>query len=95
MTTADAKRGEASTTTGEDRHLGVLLAWFAEPKAAGTAHRPLEKVLRPGGDSILDATVVKVNAKHKALDYDPRRILIGTATPALTWGCAGYSSAAG
>jgi hypothetical protein len=43
MATADAKQGERNTTTSEDRHLGVLLACFAEPKTAGKAHGPLEK----------------------------------------------------
>jgi hypothetical protein len=89
MTTADAKRSQPSATTGDDRHLGVLLACFAEPKAAGKAHGPLENAVRSAGDSILDTTVVKVNAKHKALVYDPRRILISAATPALTWGLCG------
>ena len=33
--------------------------------------------------------VLKVNAKGRALVYDPRRTLAGTLTPALTWGIFG------
>ena len=33
--------------------------------------------------------MVKVDAKHKAQVYDPRRTLAGTLTPALTWGIFG------
>jgi hypothetical protein len=38
---------------------------------------------------ILGTSVLKVNAKHKASVHDPRRVLIGTLTPALTWGLLG------
>ena len=44
---------------------------------------------RQSGDAVLDQVVLKVNAKHKALVYDPRRTLAGSLTPALTWGIFG------
>ena len=52
------------------------------PPAAGQADRA-------GGDAILDEVVLRVDAKHKAQVYDPRRVLAGTLTPALTWGLFG------
>jgi hypothetical protein len=77
------------TTSGDERELGVLLACFAEPEAAARVRRPVENALRSGGDQVLETTVLKVNAKHRALAYDPRRILLSAATPALTWGVCG------
>ena len=53
-------------TRNDDRQLAVLLACFADADAAGKARKPLETKLRSAGDVMLDTTVVKVNAKHKA-----------------------------
>ncbi|MGZ5342062.1 MAG: hypothetical protein ACXWEK_03360, partial [Solirubrobacterales bacterium] len=69
--------------------LAVLLACFAGPKLAAKAHRPLDGKLRSSGDVILDTVVLRVNEKHKTSLYDPRRVLAGTLTPALTWGLFG------
>ena len=73
----------------DDRKLAVLLACFSDAKAAGKARKPLDAKLRSAGDVILDTTVVKVNAKHKASVHDPRRVVVGTLTAGLTWGLFG------
>lgn len=72
-----------------DRQLAVLLACFPDADAAGKARKPLEAKLRSAGDVMLDTTVVKVNAKHKASLHDPRRVVVGTLTSGLTWGLFG------
>lgn len=72
-----------------DRKLAVLLACFPDAHAAGNARKPLEDKLRSVGDLILDTTVVKVNAKHKAAVHDPRRVTAGTLTAGFTWGLFG------
>lgn len=72
-----------------DRQLAVLLACFPDAKSAGKARKPLDAKLRSAGDVLLDTTVLKVNAKHKASVHDPRRVAVGTLTAALTWGLFG------
>lgn len=72
-----------------DRQLAVLLACFPGAKAAGKARKPLDAQLRSAGDVMLDTTVVKVDAKHKASVHDPRRVVVGTLTAGLTWGLFG------
>ncbi|MEV0800083.1 hypothetical protein AB0I34_20495 [Kribbella sp. NPDC050281] len=67
----------------------VLLACFAGAKRATKIRRQLDKVLVGGGDTVLDQVVLKVDAKHKAQVYDPRRTLAGCLTSALTWGIFG------
>ena len=74
---------------GADAELCVLLACFAGPKRAAQIRSQLDKLIAGGGDTVLDQVVLKVDAKHKALVYDPRRTLAGTLTPALTWGIFG------
>jgi uncharacterized membrane protein len=69
--------------------LCVLLACFAGPNQAAKIRRQLDKRIGQSGDAVLDQVVLKVNAKHKALIYDPRRTLAGSLTPALTWGIFG------
>jgi hypothetical protein len=69
--------------------MGVLLACFDGPNTAGKARRPIDTELHSTGAVILGTSVLKVNAKHKASVHDPRRVLIGTLTPALTWGLFG------
>lgn len=90
---SDATQGvgdaKASTGAGRDHQLGVLLECFGGIKAAGKARRGLDGQLKSQGDSLLDTAVLRVSAKHKALAYDPRRVLLGTLTPALTWGVFG------
>jgi uncharacterized membrane protein len=77
------------TEAVSDKQLGVLLVCFDGLKAAARARHPLDTQLRSNSDVILDTTVLQVNAKHKASVYDPRRVLTGTLTPALTWGLFG------
>jgi len=78
---------------GQDgRQLGVLLLCFDRLKAAAAARRPLDEELRSRGAAVLDTAVMKVNAKHRASVYDPRRVLQGTLTAALTWGVFGLLS---
>jgi hypothetical protein len=89
MPSSNDKREDANGSHALDRQLGVLLACFAESKLAAKARRPLDGKLRSGGDVILDTVMLKVNEKHKASVYDPRRVLAGTLTPALTWGLFG------
>jgi hypothetical protein len=89
MASVSDKRHEANGSYAHDRQLAVLLTCFAEPKLAAKAHRPLDRKLRSDGDVILDTVVLKVNEHHKSSVYDPRRVLAGTLTPALTWGLFG------
>ena len=71
------------------RQLGMLLVCFDKLKAAAQARRSLDRKLRSGGDALLDTVVLQVNAKHKVSLYDPRRVVQGTLTAALTWGLFG------
>ena len=82
---------ETSPAAGQPRGAGVsvLLACFAETKRAGKIRRHLNEQIAQGDDAILDEVVVKINAKHKAQVHDPRRTLVGTLTPVLTWGIFG------
>ncbi len=67
----------------------VLLACFAGVKRAAKIRGPLDKRITSGGDAVLDQVVLRVDAKHRALAYDPRRTVAGILTPALTWGVFG------
>jgi hypothetical protein len=75
-----------------DKQHAVLLVCFEGRQAAARARRRLETQVRTNGDIILDTVVLQVNAKHKASVYDPRRVLAGTLTAALTWGLFGLAS---
>jgi hypothetical protein len=83
--------GDARAGTGAKRsgRLGVLLGCFAGTKAAGKARHGLDAQLKAQGAALLDSVVVQVNGKHKASVYDPRRVVQGTLTAALTWGLFG------
>ncbi|MGZ4663484.1 MAG: hypothetical protein ACXV5Q_00140 [Frankiaceae bacterium] len=72
--------------------LAIALTCFDGDKQAGAARRSLESRLRSNGDDVLETTVLRVDAKHKASVHDPRRVLLGTVTPALTWGAFGLLS---
>lgn len=71
------------------KELAVLLACFSDPKAAAKAREPLAKRLRSGGDIVLQAVELRVNRRRKVELHDPRRVLAGTLTSALTWGLFG------
>jgi uncharacterized membrane protein len=72
-----------------DRDVAVLLVCFAGKKDASSSRRALEERLRSTGDSVLQTTILQVNAKQKASVHDPRRVIAGTLTAALTWGLFG------
>ena len=69
--------------------VAVALFCFGDEHAAGKARKPLEAQLQSNGDAALQTTILRVNAKHKASVHDPRRVLAGTLTAALTWGLFG------
>jgi uncharacterized membrane protein len=71
------------------RDVAVVLVCFAGKKEATKARKPLEEKLRSNGDGVLQTTILTVNGKHKASVHDPRRVLAGTLTAALTWGLFG------
>ena len=70
----------------DDPPLEVLLACFEGRKRAAKVHHPLSKQIKAEGAEILDEAVLTVTPKGKARVYDPRRVVAGTLTPALTWG---------
>jgi hypothetical protein len=82
VTTGDSQRETAGL-------LCVLLACFDGLGSADKGQQPIESELPSTGAVILGTTVLKVNAKHKASVHDPRRVLLGTLTPGLTWGLFG------
>jgi len=90
---SDVAQGPGETRAGTGaKHggaLGVLLGCFGGTKAAGKARRGLDAQLKAQGAALLDSVVVQVSAKHKASVYDPRRVVQGTLTAALTWGLFG------
>jgi len=63
----------------------LLLACFRGARTAARARRTLDRQLT-GGDAVLDEVILRVNARHRA---DPRRVIAGTLTSALTWGVFG------
>ena len=71
------------------RDLAVVLVCFDDKRAAARVRRLLEPKLRGSGDHVLQTTVLQVDAKHKASVHDPRRVVAGTLTAALTWGLFG------
>lgn len=83
--------GEARAGTGAQggAQVGMMLACFSGGKAAGQARHGLDAQLKSQGDALLDTVVLKVNAKHKPSVHDPRRVVQGTLTAALTWGLFG------
>ena len=83
--------GDAGAGTGArgGAQVGVLLECFSGKKAAGKARRGLDAQLKSRGEALLDTVVLQVNAKHKTSVYDPRRVVQGTLTAALTWGLFG------
>jgi uncharacterized membrane protein len=67
----------------------ILLLCFDGTKAAADARQPLEAALQANGDTILDTVILKTDEKHKSSVYDPRRVVAGTLTAAVTWGIFG------
>lgn len=73
----------------ESSRLAILLACFSDRKAAGQAHGDLEREVRARGQTVLDTVVLKIDRDHRARVHDPRRVVLGTVTPAITWGLFG------
>jgi uncharacterized membrane protein len=72
-----------------DKQLALLLTCFPGAKAASSSRRSLAARLKAQDDDVLQTTVLRVNAKHRASVHDPQRVLRGTLTSALTWGAFG------
>lgn len=72
-----------------EKQLALSLTCFPGAKTAGAARRSLATRLKSQGDVVLQTTVLRVNAGHRASLYDPQRVLLGILTPALTWGAFG------
>lgn len=72
-----------------DKQLAISLTCFPGAKAAGAARRSLATRLKAQGDVVLQTTVLRVTASHRASVHDPHRVLLGILTPALTWGAFG------
>ena len=73
----------------DNKQVVVALFCFADENGAAKARKPFEAQLQSNGDAALQTTILRVNAKHKASVHDPRRVLAGTLTAALTWGLFG------
>ena len=71
------------------RDVAVALLCFEGKKSASTHQSALEERLRSAGDKVLQTTVLQVDGKHKASVHDPRRVIVGALTAALTWGLFG------
>ena len=71
------------------RQVAVVLLCFAGKKTASTQQDPLQERLRAAGDTVLQTTILQVDGKQKASVHDPRRVIAGTLTAALTWGLFG------
>src|SRR5215471_20870793 len=71
------------------REVAVVLLCFAGKKSASTHEDPLQEGLRSAGETVLQTTILQVNGKQKASVHDPRRVIAGTLTAALTWGLFG------
>jgi hypothetical protein len=82
-------RAQERSGAARGRELAALLICFAGDRAASKARRPLEKQIRAVGDVVFDTTILRVDEKHGASVYDPRRIVPGALTPMLTWGVFG------
>jgi hypothetical protein len=86
LATPPAERSSSART------LGILLTCFDAQKSAANARKQLEAQLRAAGAPVLETTVLQVDADHKASVYDPRRVVAGALTAALTWGVFGLVS---
>ena len=67
----------------------ILLACFPGARGAAKARKTLGHQLADSGEAVLDEVILRVDARHRARVYDPRRVVAGTLTSALTWGVFG------
>jgi uncharacterized membrane protein len=81
--------------SSSDIQIEVLLACFDGHKHASKIHRPLDKKIKESGAVVLDQEVLQIDSKGKAQSSDPRRVVGGTLTPALTWGVFGFLAGGG
>lgn len=72
--------------------LCVLLTCFKGSKTARKIRKSLDGKIKEDGNFIIDEVVLQVNEKRKVRIYDPRKVLAGLLTPALTWGIFGVLS---
>jgi uncharacterized membrane protein len=72
--------------------VAVLLGCFTGAKQAARKRRAVEGRLRTDGNHVLETTVVGVDRTGKVSVRDPRRVLVGGLTSALTWGIFGLVS---
>jgi uncharacterized membrane protein len=79
----------AGAARGGGVQVAVLLECFSGRNSAGKARHDLDAQLKSRGDALLDSVVVQVNGKHRTSLHDPRRVVQGTLTAALTWGLFG------
>jgi uncharacterized membrane protein len=79
----------------ESSPLEVLLVCFDGRKRAAKVRRSIDKRIEGSGAGILDQGVLQINAKGKGQISDPRRVVAGTLTPALTWGVFGFIAGGG
>lgn len=67
----------------------ILLACFRGARTAARVRRRLDRQISGASDSVLDEVILRVDSRRRAHVYDPRRVLAGTLTSALTWGVFG------
>jgi uncharacterized membrane protein len=67
----------------------ILLACFRGARGAAKARRNFDRQINGAGGAFLDEVILRVDSRHRARVYDPRRVLAGTLTSALTWGVFG------
>ena len=79
----------------DDPQLEVLLACFNGHKHASKSGRQLDRRIKDRGGTILDEVVVRVDHKGSVRAEDPRRVVAGVLTPALTWGVFGLLASGG
>ena len=79
----------ASQAHAPDTELCMLLACFGDVKQAARIRRSLDRRIVEAGDTVLDEVVLRVDARHGTRVYDPRRVLAGALTAAVTWGVFG------
>ena len=72
-----------------EKQLALALFCFDGENAAAKARKSFEHKLSAAGHAVLQTTILRVNAKHAASVHDPRRVVAGTLTSALTWGLFG------
>ena len=85
-----------SMSAVDDPQLEVLLACFEGHKRAGKSRRQLGRRINGGAAAILDEVVLSASTRRARCETsDPRRVVAGTLTPAVTWGLFGLLASGG